>query len=207
MAVASPRRACPWTRFAQPGTPWFHITEYGQRCIEAGDFVPHDPAGYMERLENQIGHALDDIVAKYTRESLLDFLAGHYLSATVMLGVASERCIDLLAECYCAAIVDPGHRRDFDKKISNAGRGVKRRFDVIRGELLRPALALPAELGDALDIHLSGIFTLIRYSRNEAGHPTGQSIDRDTVHANLLLFPQYCKRVYRLLAYLRANSV
>lgn len=187
--------------------PWFHITEYGQRCIEAGDFLPHDPTGYMKRIENQVGQHLDDTVKTYIHESLLTFLGGHYLSATVMLGVASERCIDLLAECYSGAIGDPGRKRDFDKKLAGAGRSVKRRFDAIRDELLKPTLGLPTELTDALDIHMSGIFTLIRYSRNEVGHPTGLVVDRDTAHANLLLFPQYCKRIYGLIAYLRTNSV
>lgn len=187
--------------------PWFHITEYGKQCLEAGDFVPQDPNGYLAQLERKVGQRLDDIVVTYTRESLLTFLGGHYLSATVMLGVASERCVDLLIESYSDAIIDAGRKTSFNKKIRQTGRSVKRRFDAIREELLQPTLALPAELRDALDIQLSGTFTLIRYSRNEVGHPTGRTIDRDTAHANLLLFPQYCERIYGLIAYLRANSI
>jgi hypothetical protein len=187
--------------------PWFHITEYGKQCLEAGDFVPQDPNGYLERLQHQVGEPLDDTVVTYVRESLLTFLGGHYLSATVMLGVASERCVDLLIESYSSAIVDASRKASFEKKIKSAGRSVKRRFDAIREELLRPTLTLPAELRDALDIQMSGIFTLIRYSRNDAGHPTGRIIDRDTAHANLLLLPQYCKRIYGLMAYLQRNPL
>ena len=141
----------------------------------------------------------------YVKESLLTFLAGRYLAATVMLGVASERCVDLLIDSYLNAIANATQRQAVERKVKRAGRSVKRRFDTLRGELI--ALALPSDLGDALDIQLSGVFTLIRYSRNDAGHPTGQAIDRDVAHGNLLLFPQYCKRVYGLINYFQTNTV
>ncbi len=165
--------------------------------------LPHDPDGYLERLKRLIGHPLDDIALSYVREGLLTFLGGHYFSATVMLGVASEQCIDLLIEAYTNAIADTNRKTAFVKKIEQAGRSVKDRFDKLRNELL--ALKLPPTLMDALDIQLSGIFTLIRYSRNDAGHPTGQVVDRDMAHGNLLLFPQYCKRVYDLIEYFRMH--
>jgi len=111
----------------------------------------------------------------------------------------------LLIEAYFNAIIDPNRKARFEKEVKRAGRSVKRRFDALRGELL--ALSLPPELKDALDIQLSGVFTLIRYSRNDAGHPTGQKIDRDTAHGNLLLFPQCCKRVYDLIEHFQRNPV
>jgi hypothetical protein len=185
--------------------PFIHVTDYGMKCIEANSILPHDPDGYLERLKRLIGQPLDDIVLSYVREGLLTFLGGHYFSATVMLGVASEQCIDLLIEAYTNAIADTNRKISFAKKIEQAGRNVKNRFDKLRNELL--ALKVPPTLMDALDIQLSGIFTLIRYSRNDAGHPTGQVVDRDMAHGNLLLFPQYCKRVYDLIEYFRTHAV
>jgi hypothetical protein len=185
--------------------PFIHVTEYGEKCLEANAILPHDPDRYLERLQQQVEQPLDDIVLTYVRESLLTFLAGHYLAATVMLGVASERCVDLLIEAYLNAITDATRKASFEKKVKRAGRSVKRRFDALRSELL--ALALPTDLKDALDIHLSGIFTLIRYSRNDAGHPTGRMVDRDTAHANLLMFPQYCTRVCALISHFQTAVV
>jgi len=185
--------------------PFIHVTEYGIKCLEANSILPHDPDGYLKRLEDIIGQPLDITVLTYVREGLLTFLGGYYLAATVMLGVASERCIDLLIEAYSKAIANPSKKINFEKKINQAGRSVKNRFDTIRNELL--PLNLRGHLMDALDIQLSGIFTLIRYSRNDAGHPTGQIIDRDLAHGNFLLFPQYCKRVYDLIEYFRTNPV
>lgn len=185
--------------------PFIHVTEYGERCLDENAIVPHAPETYLEQLEQRVGQPLDNVVLTYFREGLLTFLAGHYLAATVMLGVASERCVDLLVEAYSNAIADANRKAKFERKLKRAGRGVKRRFDVLRNELL--ALALPAKLKDALDIQLSGVFTLIRYSRNDAGHPTGRMIDRDVAHGNLLLFPQYCKRVYDLIGYFQTNPI
>jgi len=185
--------------------PFMHVTEYGKRCLQANSILPHDPDGYLERLERLVGQPLDSTVQTYIQEGLLTFLGGHYLAATVMLGVASEQCADLLIEAYSTAIANPSQRAAFEKKVKQAGRSVKNRFDILRDELLR--LNLPSELKDALDIQLSGIFTLIRYSRNDAGHPTGRIVDRDMTHGNLLLFPQYCKRVYELIDYFKANPV
>jgi hypothetical protein len=185
--------------------PFVRVTEYGSRCLEAGNILPHDPDGYLERLQQKVGEPLDDIVLTYVRESLLTFLGGHYLAATVMLGVASERCIDMLIDAYSSAIADPGRRADFERELNRAGRSIAGRFRALREELLQ-LRTLPSGLRDALDIQLSGIFTLIRYSRNEAGHPTGATVDRDAANANLLLFPQYCQRVYGLINHFRANS-
>jgi len=185
--------------------PFIHLTDFGKKCIEANSIIPHDPDGYLKRLEMLVGQPLDNTVLTYIREGLLTFLGGHYLASTVMLGVASEQCIDLLIEVYTNAIVDPSKKLVFNKKIKQAGRSVKNRFDTIRDELL--ALSIPSHLKDALDIQLSGIFTLIRYSRNDAGHPTGRLIDKDLAHGNLLLFPQYVKRVYGLIDYFKNNSV
>ncbi len=185
--------------------PFIHVTEYGKRCIEANSILPHDPDGYLKRLEKLVERPLDVTVMTYAREGLLTFLAGHYLAATVMLGVASEQCIDLLIESYANAITNTSQKAAFEKKINQAGRSVKNRFDTLRNELFK--LTLPSPLYDALDIQLSGIFTLIRYSRNDAGHPTGRVIDRDMAHGNLLLFPQYCKRVYDLIEYFKTHPV
>jgi hypothetical protein len=185
--------------------PFIHVTEYGMKCIEANSILPHDPDGYLKRLTSIVEHEIDDTIMVYVREGLHTFLGGHYLAATVMLGVASEQCIDLLIDVYSNALDDPNQKSQFRKKIKQAGRSIKNRFDILREELL--GINLPSQIQDSLDIQLSGIFTLLRYSRNDAGHATGRSIDRDMAHANLLLFPHYCKRVYDLIEYFKTNTV
>ena len=183
--------------------PFVHATEYGLRCLEEDAVLLHDPNGYLERLEERVGQSLDDIVLTHVRESLLTVLAGRYQAAAVMLGVASERCIDLLAQAYTNTMADKSRRETFERKLKQAGRNIKQRLDILQDELF--ALALPTELGNDLDIQLSGVFALLRCSRDDAGHPTGQTIDRDTCHAHLLVFPQYCKRIYALIDYFQST--
>lgn len=185
--------------------PFIHLTEYGKECIEAGEYIPQDKEGYLSRLQADIGRDIDDIVLLYLRESLQTFARGSYLSSVLTLGVASERCVDLLETACAEAISNPEKKSAFAKSIKNSGRSVKRRFDTVRELLLGQDLT--PELKDALDIQLSGIFTLMRYTRNDAGHPTGRVFDRDTAHAGLLLFPQYCKRVYDLVTYLQEGKL
>lgn len=193
----------PGMNSANRGLPWIHLTEYGRKSLKTNDFMPHDVLGYMSKLESAVGQTVDGIVTAYVRESLLTFLGGQYIASTVMLGVASERCVDLLIKAYSDAIADDSRKSTFEEKVAKAGRSVKRRFDVLRAGLLD--LKLAPELSDALDIHLSGIFTLIRYTRNDAGHPIGQKVEREEAYGNLVLFPQYCKRVYELINYFSTN--
>lgn len=185
--------------------PNFHVTEYGRACLEAQDFVPQDPHGYLAALAELLTVALDPILETYLRESLHAFQSALYLAATVMLGVAAERCVDLLSEAFESAIADPAGAQAFRRDIKRAGRSVKRRFDIVKGRLLR--LTLPADLSDSLDIILGGVLTLIRYTRNSAGHPTGKSVERRVASANLAVFPTFCERAYGLVAYLQANTI
>jgi hypothetical protein len=67
----------------------------------------------------------------------------------------------------------------------------------LRNEILRQPI--PAEFRDDIDIHLSGLYTLILHSRSDVGRATSPEIDRDMAHGNLLVFPRYCQRVYQLL--------
>jgi hypothetical protein len=83
---------------------------------------------------------------------------------------------------------------------------IKRQFDEFRRMLdseLR--VRLPHELADGLDVELNAIFDFIRNQRNDAGHPTGKTIERERAYANLVVFPVYLRKVYSLIDWLRAN--
>ena len=75
---------------------------------------------------------------------------------------------------------------------------LKKRIDPKKGQL-------PSEIADSLDTALVSIFNLVRYSRNDVGHPTGRTIRKDEAFANLHVFPHYCKYMYELINHLQAN--
>jgi len=177
------------------------LTDYGLKRLDMEEQRPdNDPAGYLDRLGEQVGRPIDSVVKMYIRECLLTFFSGNYLAAMVMLSGASERCLDLLIDEYGKA-----SEKAFEAKIKRAGRSARDRFETLRADLLRAEM--PEEISDTLDIQLSGLFTLVRYARNDDGGPAGRVFDRDTSHAGLLLFPQYCKRVYAVIDHLQARSV
>ena len=40
---------------SNPNLPFFRITDYGQKVLEAGRFIPHDTTGYLEDLRAVTG--------------------------------------------------------------------------------------------------------------------------------------------------------
>jgi len=179
-----------------------HATDYGRKCLEEGEITPHDPDGFLAAVRDAAGGEADEIVITYVSESLQCFLHREYLASTVLLGVASERCIDLIAEAYLGSLADDAERDRRRKQLSQTNRSVSRRFGRLR-DLLTSSKDLPKWLKEGLDIQLSGIFEIIRRTRNDAGHPRGEMPGRQEAHACLLLFPGYYKMVYNLCEHLR----
>ena len=60
---------------------------------------------------------------------------------------------------------------------------------------------------ESVGVELAGVFELVRKTRNEAGHPTGRSIEREEAEALLLLFPAYAKTVYALIGWLATQRL
>ena len=77
--------------------PFFHITVYGEKVLNKGEFLPHDPTGYLERFRKETP-SIDSTVESYLAESLNCFTRGSLIASVVMLGVASERTFQLLCE-------------------------------------------------------------------------------------------------------------
>ena len=49
------------------------------------------------------------------------------------------------------------------------------------------------------------VFSIIRSHRNDAGHPSGNVVQREHLYAYLVTFPEYLKKVYSLIDWLNAN--
>ncbi len=181
--------------------PFVHVTEYGEQCLEAGEFVPHDSDGYLKRLQMRAGRPLDGVILAYVEASLSTFLGGHYLAAMELLGVASERCVDLLILAYTQYLNVDSQKQSFRSAVNQVGRDLTKRISLLRGALLN--LQLPREHKESTDVLLSGLFTILRHTRDPFGRPTGNPVGREVAHGNLLLFAPYCQRVYQILDYLQ----
>jgi hypothetical protein len=182
--------------------PFFHVTERGKQILADGPQAPYDPDGYLKRLTSETPD-LDPVIITYLNESLHTFRINCLLSSTIALGCASEKALLLLIDFYADSL--PNKMQDKFRKDTE-GRMIKRQWDEFR-KMLDSELRtrLPRDLADGLDVELNAIFDFIRNQRNDAGHPTGKTIERERAYANLVVFPVYLRKVYALIEWLKAN--
>lgn len=189
-----------------PNLPFFHVTEHGEKVLSAGEFVPHDPSGYLERFRSEVPNP-DPTVESYLSESLNCFSRGNLIASVVMLGIASERMFLLLCESLLAALADPKEQADF-RRISDS-RPIKPKMDWVAKKIEAIQNKPPRPLPDNVNIMLASVFDFIRCQRNDLGHPREipPSVTRDDAYVNLRIFPSYLKMVNHVVDYLSNNQV
>jgi hypothetical protein len=182
--------------------PFFYVTDFGKERIK-DPLTPYDPDGYLKATRRDVS-GVDDVIMTYLAESLHTFRIGSLLSSTITLGCASEKALLLLIGAYGDALQSPRQEK-FRKNTE--GLVIKRQFDEFN-KMLDSHLKglLPADLKENLDVALLAVFALLRTNRNEAGHPTGKTVQREQAYASLTVFPTYLKKVYELIAWLKANA-
>jgi len=183
------------------------LTDFGTEIVKEQRWSPYDPDGYLKELSAQ-APTLSTHCRMYATEALQCFRGGSYLATVVMLGATSEGIVLELFRQFIAAlkagkVPEAASVEDKFEKQQSVYRkyeAFKKHFDL----LVRPKL--PSELSDDLNLQFDGVFNLIRYYRNDAGHPTGTKIERTSAFTSLVLFVPYCKRVEDLTNWLNANS-
>lgn len=186
-----------------PNLPFFSLTEYGQIVVSSKDPTPHDPDQYLEHIK-LLAPNLDAIAIAYIQEGLDCFQRGTYTASVVMLGVAVEKLTLDLAEAVQGSLPS--------SEANNLSTAIKQAriatiYDETMKRLMHRAKNLPQDINDGLKGQLDGVFSIIRTHRNEAGHPSGQMMDRLTALGLFSSFPFYCKRVCRLIEHIRKNRL
>jgi hypothetical protein len=106
----------PGAGMQQPNLPFLRITEYGQKCFEAGELTAHDPDDYLKRLKAACP-GIDAITLLYTREALESFRVGRFLATAVMIGVAAENILFRLVDCVHGALDTQLKQQKFQQDI------------------------------------------------------------------------------------------
>ena len=194
----------PGAGIQHPNLPFLRVTEYGQKCFEAGELTAHDPDDYLRRLKAACP-SIDQITLLYTGEALDTFRVGNHLASTVMIGVAAEAMLLRLVAAVHAALKTPQRQERFEKDTK--GKNAKAQHNEVLARLKSPSTPLPAEIESVLAQHIDGIYDLIRRTRNDAGHPTGKRMERYETQALLLLFHTYCKTVHGVMDWLAKNQI
>jgi hypothetical protein len=187
---------------SNPAWPFLRLTEYGKLVVKEQHPTPHDPSGYLCRLQSEIP-TLDPIIIDYLNESLTAYRINLLLSSTITLGCASEKAMLILIESFCNAIQDATKKTAFTG-LTN-GKMISRQFDEFKKRVFQ--CNIPTSITNNLENDLVGIFQMIRNYRNDTGHPTGIKLNREQVYANLMVFISYCKKVYSLIDYLNINKI
>jgi len=187
----------------QAGLPFFKITEWGKRCLEIGEYLPFDAGQYMQRLKKEVPK-IDSVVELYLVESLKCFRYGTFVASAVMVGVAAEQMMLVLRKAVHDSLDSAEKKKRFD---DDAQGQIKRVYDAVWKKLDPVREQMPDNLRESLQVELDGIFGLIRKTRNEAGHPTGRSMEREEAEALLLLFPTHAKTVFSVTGWLAGQRL
>lgn len=176
-----------------PNFPFFKISHYGEKLLSDEKlYFFHDVSTYQDAIQKEIPDVHENIVL-YLKEAMQAFRSGCLLSSTVMLGVAAEYAFQILLDTINNNVK---YRDDYLNVFAEKFVGAKiNKFQQI---LSTKKKALPREILEDLDTHFAGIQAIIRTSRNSAGHPTGQIMQREQVYVLLNLFITYCKKLYQL---------
>jgi hypothetical protein len=196
----------PGTNDSNQGWPFLRLTDYGQRCVQEQQILPHDPDGYLRDFLGEVPTA-DPVIVEYLSEALQCYLRDLNRAASVMLGAASEKAVLMLLDSYVDAISDSTRQNQARSQVEKAN-SIFRKFEVFDKGFVQVKAHLPRNLTDNVDSLLRGVFDLIRNSRNDAGHPaSGLSVSRDSNYSHLRLFIPYCKRIYGLIEWFGANPI
>jgi hypothetical protein len=178
--------------------PFFRPTKLGRQIAESqAAYFFHDVSSYEAAIRREVPN-VNDVTLLYLKEAMQAFRSGCILSATVMLGVATEHTFLLLLEVLEG---NATHQKTFAAVFPE--RTVLQKFNRFRNILDTMLKTLPAEIKEDLDTHFAGILSVIRTFRNQSGHPTGKIMDREQTFVLLQLFIPYCKKQYQLMQFFK----
>ena len=178
------------------------ITEFGKIVLSEEEIHPHDPYGYIDSLKAI--PSVDPIILTYVEESLQAYLKNLLLSSAVTLGAASERGINVLLDTFISSTTYSRLKIKFsgleNKRIKTKHKGISDELNHIKNNF-------PPALKESYDCFFDGIFDIYRLSRNEAGHPTGNIVEKTAMFGYLTLFMPYCELIYDLIDYVTVNPL
>ena len=186
--------------------PWFHLTGYGKKVLDAGAGHPHDEAAYLARLQARVPRP-DSTVLAYVSEAVATFRRGTPVASTVMLGIAAERVFLLLCNSLVAALRDLAEKTAFGNVLQRFP--MKPKLDWVHNKLLDLQNRRTAGLPENATLMVTAIYDFLRSQRNDLGHPrdTPPKVDREEAFVNLQMFPRYYQTAEELRQFLAANQV
>ena len=178
---------------SNPAWPWFRLSHRGQEALQTrSPFNFHDAAAFIGMIKREVADVSPEAVV-YLGEAVSAFYSDCLLAACVMLGVAAEAEFLRLVDVACK---NPTHGQRF---------APVQRHTFIRSKItafhkaLGPLVAtLPNAVTEDLDTNLSMIQSVLRVARNDAGHPSGTTPQREQVYVFLQMFVPFARQLMKL---------
>jgi hypothetical protein len=178
---------------ANPNYPHIRVSQFGKRILEnKSAYFFHDVSSYKKSILAEVPD-INETTLVYLQEAMQAFRSGCILSASVMLGVATEHTFLLLLEDIEK---NPKHNPIYKSVFSE--KTILQKVNKFKNILEHNQTNLSKAVKEDLDTNFAGILSIIRNFRNQAGHPTGKIIDREQAYVLLHLFIPYCKKLYQL---------
>lgn len=169
--------------------PFFHLTEKGKNFLSNFSRDPANPTGYLENLKK---FKINDVALSYMHESVNSYNNNCHKATAVMIGCASESTILELRDTLVAKMTALG--KTVNPKLNNER--IKTVIDEIEVIIESNKKNIPKPLFESFSTYWTALSGQIRISRNEAGHPNSvDPVTEDSVHASLLLFPEFLKLI------------
>lgn len=193
----------PGYNLSNPDLPFVHLTAAGRTTLSNINRDPSNPDGYTAYLAKQ--GLTDPIAQSYICEAVMTYNSSCYKASAVMVGCATERLVLLVRDEIVAGMGRqstsiPNNLNDWRYKTVR---------DAITSEINVQSQNLrPRRLKESYDAFWVPLTEQPRLYRNDAGHP--QSIDpvsQETVHSNLLIFPELAGLVYGLVNWIKSHYV
>lgn len=209
----APRNVCPVYGDLRPPYSYLHLgcgvlTPYGADILKdtTKRIQVHDPDGYLANFRDATPEP-DPEMMRYLEECASVFRGSHFLATIVLLGIASERLIEVLAESLRDALGEPTGTKWFEKKYSKK-RYISARFKELSKELVQAYDEdLKSEkLKDPFQSVVTCTFEQIRVARNDIAHPRGREFTWNEVGGLLHQFVQHFIYVNQIIALLRSKS-
>lgn len=185
--------------------PYFHVTEYGLKCLEELEILPYDIDGYFDRIKSI--PSISEWTEFYIKQALQCYNANCMEAAVIMLGLASERMIDeklnaLLGYLSRNFRIEHSQMRSEvanKRKASEKFNCYKKYFNLIKNRVSDVEFKEMLPMVDRVAFQAYANFT--RITRNGLAHPSDTKMERIEVLMIFISFVKYCQIQYGFIDY------
>lgn len=177
---------------SRPGWPAYRLTRFGQQTARQSPYRFHDTRSYIALVKSYAPGISPEAVA-YLEEAVAAFYADCLLASSVMLGVAAEAEFLKLIDVACQSA---SHAAKFSPATKPLF--IRQKISKFLATIQPLTPSLPKEATEDLETNFNMIQSVLRIARNEAGHPTAATPQREQVYVNLQLFAPFARQIGKL---------